>query len=198
MSRYITENYKETDKKSKIKPDWFTVAVAIFLYLSFGILLTIGGFFWVRSEMKDFLNISYASYGMLLIVILLVSELWALFIQIPSITGYNEIVAQWVNVLRLFIGAIILVIFIVFSVIFFICPQNGEFRLELAKIMYSLNHSKNNFVERLEMIDEVIERGGTSAEQFAERGRIYLETAKIKAEGTEEYKYILPEETSEE
>lgn len=199
MARYQIEDYEETDEKSQIKADVFTVTVAILLYISFGILLTIGSFLWVRSELRDFFDISYAGYGMLLIVVISVSELWALFIEIPSINGYDEIVPLWVNNLRLFVGAIILVMFTILSIVFFASPQNGGFRLFLAKRVYSINgHLQNNFVERLAMIDEVIDRGGANAEQFAERGKIYLEIAKIKADGTEEYKYSLPDNTFEE
>ena len=115
MVRYITEDYGKTDDKSKIESDGFTVVVAILLYLSFGILLTIGSFLWVRSEMRAFFDLSYAGYGMLLIVIISVSELWALFIQIPSIKGYDEIVAhctvaRWFDVFRKFAGTILLML----------------------------------------------------------------------------------------
>lgn len=48
------------------------------------------------------------------------------------------------------------------------------------------------------MLDEVIDRGGVNATQLAERGKIYLEIAKIKADGTEEDKYLLPKDTSDE
>lgn len=197
MGRYRTQNHEEMNENVLIKPDGFTVAVAILLYISFGILLTIGGVFWVRSELKAFFDISYAGYGMLLLVILLVSELWALFIQIPSIQGYDQIVAPWVNGVRLFFGSLILLIFIILSIVFFSSPENGAFRLCLAKMMYRLGeHSQNNYVERLAMIDEVIDRGESNAEQFAERGKLYLEIAIIKSEKTEEYKYLLPDNTS--
>lgn len=199
MKGYKTENHEEMNENVFIKPDVFTVTLAIFLYISFGVLLTIGGVFWVRSELKAFFDVSYAEYGMLLLVILLVSELWALFIQIPSIRGYNEIVAPWVNRVRLIIGALILFIFIILSIVFFFSPQNGAFRLCLAKTVYRLSdYSQNNYVERLAMIDEVIDCGGANAEQFAERGKLYLEIAMIKADGLEEYKYSLPNDTSEE
>lgn len=75
----------------------FTIMVAILLYISFGVLLTIEGVFWIRSELKAFFDISYVKYGMLLLAILLVTELRVMFIQIPSIQGYDEIVALWVN-----------------------------------------------------------------------------------------------------
>ena len=160
MKGYKTENHEEMNENVFIKPDVFTVTLAIFLYISFGVLLTIGGVFWVRSELKAFFDVSYAEYGMLLLVILLVSELWALFIQIPSIRGYNEIVAPWVNRVRLIIGALILFIFIILSIVFFFSPQNGAFRLCLAKTVYRLSdYSQNNYVERLAMIDEVIDCG---------------------------------------
>lgn len=199
MARYNIRVYKVTDEKSKIKADVLTVVMAAILYLSFGILLTYGSFLWVKSELRDFFDISYADYGMLLIVIIFVSALWALFIQIPDIKGYDEIVAPWVNTIRKVFGVIILAIFIILSGVFWVSPQDNGFRLFLAKQVYNLNgHSQNNFVERLAMLDEVIDRGGTNAEQFAERGKIYLEIAKIKTEGTEEYKYSLPDDTSEE
>lgn len=190
---------KKVNKKSKSKADVFTVLVAILLYVSFGILLTIGSTIWVRSELNDFFDFSYAGYGMLIIIIISFSELWALFIQIPSIKGYEEIVAPWINTIRICVGAIILVVFTILSIVYFASPQNGAFHRYLAKTVYSLNgHRQNDFVECLAMIDEVIDRGGTNAEQFAERGKLYLEIAKIKADGTEEYKYSLPDDSSEE
>jgi len=203
MVRYITEDYGKTDDKSKIESDGFTVVVAILLYLSFGILLTIGSFLWVRSEMRAFFDLSYAGYGMLLIVIISVSELWALFIQIPSIKGYDEIVAhctvaRWFDVFRKFAGTILLML-VILSVCFFVGPKKEVFHLYLAKVMYCLSdYSQNNYVERLAILDEVIDREGANAEQFAERGKIYLEIAMIKDDGTEEYKYSLPGDTAEE
>lgn len=199
MKRYRIKNHWKMKENVLIKPDVFTVAIAALLYLSFGVLLTMGGVLWVRSELKAFFDISYAGYGMLLLVILLVSELWALFIQIPSIQGYDAIAESWVNRVRLFFGALILLLFMILSIVFFSSPQNGAFRLWLAKMVYKLSdYSQNNYVERLAMIDEVIDRGGSNAEQFAERGRLYLEIAMIKTDRTEEYKYSLPDDTSEE
>lgn len=136
---------------------------------------------------------------MLLLVILLVSELWALFVQIPSIRGYDEIVAPWVNRVRLIFGALILLIFIILSIVFFFGLQKGTFCLCLAKMIYRLSdYSQNNYVERLALIDELIDREGSNAEHFAERGRLYLEIAMIKTDRTEEYKYSLPDVTAEE
>lgn len=48
------------------------------------------------------------------------------------------------------------------------------------------------------MIDEVINREGAHAELFAKRGKLYLEIAEVKSDKTEEYKYSLPDDTSEE
>lgn len=44
----------------------------------------------------------------------------------------------------------------------------------------------------------MIDRGGANAKEFAERGKLYLEIAMIKTTKTEEYKYSLPDNTSEE
>lgn len=199
MIKHRTGNYEKTDEKPKNKMDVFNVWVAIVIYLSLGILLTFGSLIWVRSELKDFFDISYAGYGMLLIVILLVSELWALFIQIPNLRGYDEIIPSWFHIFRLSCGAIILAGIIIFSIVYYVNPMNGSFRLFLAKSVYSLSgHLQKNYVERLAMIDEVIDRGGADAEQFADRGRTYLEIAEIKDDGKEGYKYLLPDDTSEE
>lgn len=65
--------YKGTDRRSKA--DTFTVIVAILLYISFGVLLTFGGLYWIRSTLMDFFDISYADYGMFIIVIAAGSEL---------------------------------------------------------------------------------------------------------------------------
>lgn len=44
MKRYRTENRGEMNENDLIKPDVFTVVVAILLYISFSVLLTMGGF----------------------------------------------------------------------------------------------------------------------------------------------------------
>lgn len=119
MAGYRNENHEEMNENVLSKSDVFTVWVAIFLYISFGVLLTIGGVLWVRSELKVFFDISYAGYGMLILVIFLVSELWAWFIQIPSIQGYDEIVAPWADEVRLILGELILFISAILCMMFF-------------------------------------------------------------------------------
>lgn len=199
MEGYRKENHEEMNENVLSKSDVFNVWVAILLYISFGVLLTIGGVLWVKSELKAFFDISYAGYGMLILVIFLVSELWALFIQIPSIQGYDEIVAPWVDDVRLILGELILLISVILCMVFFSDSQNGTFHQFLAKMVYRLSdYSQNNYVERLAIIDERIDREGANAELFAERGKLYLEIAKIKDDKTEEYKYSLPDDTSEE
>ncbi|MBO5620437.1 MAG: hypothetical protein J5959_02265, partial [Butyrivibrio sp.] len=112
---------------NKFMPDAFSIFMAIILYFSFGILLTVGSLIWVREEIQDYFDLSYSAYGMFLIVIFCVAELWAMFIQIPTIKGYASKVASWFNVTRIVLGTIFLLILIACLIAYGISPNEGGF-----------------------------------------------------------------------
>ncbi len=192
----IKGDNKVESKQTFSNLDKFAFWISILLSILFGVLLTIGGILWLRSGLKNFFNISYAGYAAFWISVLLGSELWAVFVQIPSISGYHNFISPSLNKLRIVIGIILIVVSIGFGFGFF---HQRNLRNYLVHAMYNIINKTINYKEKIEIFDEIIEGEGVeaSAEHFAERGKLYLEIAQNLAEG-DSGKYILPDKTSDE
>lgn len=196
-NRTVDVSKEKADFKNE--PDEFTVIAAIVLYISFGVLLTIGSYQWVVTKLYSYFKISYAGYAALLITIFLLAELWALYIQIPGIRGYGEVVGEIGESMRKWAGIVCMAFLLINIVLYFDSSITEWYKTTLARGLYSISGlAQNTLDERLRIKNEIVEKEGATAKDFAERGSLYLEIGRVKTKQEDGYEYILPNATTAE
>ena len=187
-------------KENKNKPTSLSVWAAIILCFSIGILVTIGGFQWAVIKITELFKISYSTYAMVLIYVFMVSELWALLIQIPAIRGYGEIISARTD--RIFKRiAIFLFVFLMSNTALYISgDDNHWFHILLTKGIYKLSGiaDNNDYEQRLDILNDLISREGVDSEKYAERGKMYFDIGMIKKNKDTGYETLLTDHTVDE
>lgn len=156
--------------------------LATFICLSMGVVSAYGGCRWIISIIKERYITSYADYMMVIVLVSILTELWAIFIQVPNIYGYSQYVSQRLDCCRIIIGSILMCISVILLTIYTReSDSRGNLHTFLVKSLYTINgHSIKDYDALLDELDEIIDREGTNDVYYAERGSIYYEMAEIK------------------
>ena len=171
----------------------FSVWVAIILSISLGIIITIGGCLWAISRITQIFKISYSGYAMVILCLLILSELWAIFILIPSIRGYQEMISETIDYGFKVAGIILIAVLFIIIMLYNSGDGGRWFQIKLAEGIYGLSRmvDTKDYEQRLGILNELIMKEGTDSGKFAERGKLYFDIGCIKKNKDEGYDTLL-------